>query len=79
MWDREPVEQGDAKQQFYRRQQGRKGEDAEDSPEEMCAEGCFESTLEAINPQTREVLYPRAKMTWNRLNARGPSTLRGRV
>jgi hypothetical protein len=62
---RELVAPKAAKRLFYQRRQDQKGGGAADWPEEKYVGGCFESTREAINPQTKEVLSQRAKMTWN--------------
>ena len=51
--------------QFSLRRQGLKGEGGGDSLEVKCAGGWSGLLLEAINPQTKEVLSLRAKMTCN--------------
>jgi len=54
-----------AKQQFFQLPPDLRGEDVVDLPGVMCAEGSPEPSLEAINPQTKEALSLRAKMTYN--------------
>tara|TARA_B100000767_G_scaffold205313_1_gene192107 strand:- start:812 stop:1147 length:336 start_codon:yes stop_codon:yes gene_type:complete len=62
---RELVEPEDAMQQFFQLPLDLKEEDAGGLPEVKCVGGSPEPAREAINPQTKEVLSLRAKMTWN--------------
>jgi|TARA_B110000914_G_scaffold197221_1_gene186905 hypothetical protein len=63
--DRELVEPEDATLQFFQLPLDLKEEDAADLPEVKYVGGSPGPALEAINPQTKEVLSLRAKMTWN--------------
>jgi|TARA_B110001450_G_scaffold20259_1_gene18448 hypothetical protein len=62
---REPVGPEGATLQFSQLPLGLKEEDVADLPEVKCVGGSLGLALEAINPQTKEVLSLRAKMTWN--------------
>ena len=59
------VEPKDAKLQFFQLPQGLREEDVADLLGVKYAVGSPEPSREAINPQTKEVLSLRAKMTWN--------------